>query len=98
MITLRGLTKRYGGRTVAGDLSPAIGAGGVAGFPGPGGAGRSTTMRMIVGLDHPTSGQALAGGRAGAELAYPLRETGAPPDTRTVRPGRRADSCSLGTG
>jgi ABC-2 type transport system ATP-binding protein len=90
MITLQGLTKRYGDQTAVGDLSLTIGAGKVTGFLGPNGAGKSTTMRMIMGLDRPTSGQALVGGRPYAELAYPLREIGALLDAKAVHPGRSA--------
>ncbi|MEU9595632.1 ABC transporter ATP-binding protein [Streptomyces sp. NPDC048109] len=90
MITLQGLTKRYGDQTAVGDLSLTIGAGKVTGFLGPNGAGKSTTMRMIMGLDRPTSGQALVGGRPYAELTYPLREIGALLDAKAVHPGRSA--------
>ncbi|PPS86149.1 ABC transporter ATP-binding protein [Streptomyces sp. MH60] len=90
MITLQGLTKRYGSQTAVDNLSLTIGAGKVTGFLGPNGAGKSTTMRMIMGLDHPTAGQALIGGRSYAELAYPLREIGALLDAKAVHPGRSA--------
>ncbi|MDQ1044982.1 ABC transporter ATP-binding protein [Streptomyces sp. V4I2] len=90
MITLQGLTKRYGGQAAVDNLSLTIAAGRVTGFLGPNGAGKSTTMRMIMGLDHPTSGQALVGGRPYAELAYPLREIGALLDAKAVHPGRSA--------
>ncbi|MFI5571866.1 ABC transporter ATP-binding protein [Streptomyces sp. NPDC051740] len=90
MITLQGLTKRYGDQTAVDNLSLTIGAGKVTGFLGPNGAGKSTTMRMIMGLDHPTSGQALVGGRPYTELAYPLREIGALLDAKAVHPGRSA--------
>ncbi|MGW0818649.1 ABC transporter ATP-binding protein [Streptomyces viridiviolaceus] len=90
MITLQGLTKRYGGHTAVDNLSLTIGAGKVTGFLGPNGAGKSTTMRMIMGLDHPTSGQALIGGRSYSQLAYPLREIGALLDAKAVHPGRSA--------
>lgn len=90
MITLQGLTKRYGDQTAVGNLSLTIGAGRVTGFLGPNGAGKSTTMRMIMGLDRPTSGRALVGGRPYAELAYPLREIGALLDAKAVHPGRSA--------
>lgn len=56
MITLRGLTKRYGYTHAVEDLTLDIQAGRVTGFLGPNGAGKSTTMRMILGLDHPTAG------------------------------------------
>ena len=35
------------------------------GFLGPNGAGKSTTMRMIAGLDRPTSGTVRVNGASG---------------------------------
>ncbi|MFF9205318.1 LuxR C-terminal-related transcriptional regulator [Streptomyces sp. NPDC014986] len=51
MITARGLTKRYGDRTVVTDLSFTVRPDTVTGFLGPNGAGKSTTMRMVLDLD-----------------------------------------------
>ena len=90
MITLRGLTKRYGDKVAVDDLSLEIAPGKVTGFLGPNGAGKSTTMRMILGLDRPTSGTALIGGRAYASLRRPIREVGALLDAKAVHPGRPA--------
>ncbi|MBE1536331.1 ABC-2 type transport system ATP-binding protein [Actinomadura algeriensis] len=87
---MRGLTKRYGDRTVVDGLTMEVAAGRVTGFLGPNGAGKSTTMRMILGLDRPTAGEALIGGRAYRELRYPLREVGALLDAKAVHPGRSA--------
>ncbi len=90
MITLRGLTKRYGEKTVVDALTCDVAAGRVTGFLGPNGAGKSTTMRMTVGLDHPQAGEALVGGRRYAELRHPLREVGALLDAKALHPGRSA--------
>ena len=46
----------------------------MTGFLGPYGAGKTTTMRMILGLDAPTSGRAVVDGRAYANLRAPLHE------------------------
>ena len=56
MIEIDGLTKRYGDKTAVDGLSFVVEPGVVTGFLGPNGAGKSTTMRMIAGLDRPTSG------------------------------------------
>lgn len=88
MITLRGLTKRFGDVTAVDALTVDIGPGRVTGFLGPNGAGKSTTMRMILGLDRPTAGQALVGGRTYGELRRPLHEVGALLDARAVHPAR----------
>jgi len=90
MITFRGLTKRYGGKTVVADLTSVVGAGAVTGFLGPNGAGKSTTMRMTVGLDRPDSGHALIRGKPYPELRFPLREVGALLDAKAIHPGRSA--------
>jgi len=48
--------KRYADPVAVDDLSFEVPAGRVTGFLGPNGAGTSTTMRAVVGLDRPTSG------------------------------------------
>ncbi|SCG66448.1 ABC-2 type transport system ATP-binding protein [Micromonospora echinaurantiaca] len=88
MITLRGLTKRFGRTTAVDDLTVDIAPGRVTGFLGPNGAGKSTTMRMVLGLDRPTAGRALIDGRAYRELRRPLREVGALLDARAIHPAR----------
>jgi ABC-2 type transport system ATP-binding protein len=62
MITVEGLTKRYG-RTVAVDnISFSVEKGQIVGFLGPNGAGKTTTMRVLTCFLPPTSGTAhLAG-------------------------------------
>ena len=62
-IRCEGLTKRYG-RTVAVDgLDLAVAAHQVYGLLGPNGSGKTTTMRMLLGLIRPTSGRAWLNGR-----------------------------------
>ena len=90
MIEAHGLSKRYGDKLAVDDLSFTVRPGLVTGFLGPNGAGKSTTMRTILGLDHPTSGQALVGGRHYAEHPAPLAEAGALLEARAVHPGRSA--------
>ncbi|WP_328338648.1 ATP-binding cassette domain-containing protein [Micromonospora sp. NBC_00421] len=88
MITLRGLTKRFGTTTAVDGLTADIAPGRVTGFLGPNGAGKSTTMRMVLGLDRPTAGQALVDGRPYRELRHPLYEVGALLDARAIHPAR----------
>ncbi|MEV6631123.1 ATP-binding cassette domain-containing protein [Actinoplanes sp. NPDC051470] len=88
MISLDGLTKRYGAKVAVDSLTLTIRPGAVTGFLGPNGAGKSTTMRMILGLDRPTAGTALVQGRRYADLEHPLRTVGALLDARAVHPGR----------
>ncbi|MGM1059177.1 ABC transporter ATP-binding protein [Saccharothrix sp. Mg75] len=90
MIQVRHLTKRYGSTRAVDDLSFEVEPGYVAGFLGPNGAGKSTTMRAILGLDRPTSGEALVNGRRYAALRRPVHEVGALLDAGAVHGGRTA--------
>jgi ABC-2 type transport system ATP-binding protein len=55
-IATKGLTKRFGDRTVVDDIELKIPHGSVCGFVGPNGAGKTTTIRMLLGLVRPTAG------------------------------------------
>lgn len=56
-VLTRGLTKRFRGGQVAVDgLDLAVPRGSVFGFLGPNGSGKTTTIRMLMGLVTPTSG------------------------------------------
>jgi ABC-2 type transport system ATP-binding protein len=63
-VTSTGLTKRFRGGQVAVDhIDLAVPAGAVYGFLGPNGSGKTTTIRMLLGLVRPTSGShTLLGG------------------------------------
>ncbi|WP_424185395.1 ABC transporter ATP-binding protein [Actinokineospora sp. G85] len=90
MITLRGLTKRYGDTTAVEDLTLDVEGGRVTGFLGPNGAGKSTTMRMVLGLDHPSAGTAHIDDKPYASLRHPAREVGALLDAKALHPARTA--------
>ena len=62
MITVEGVTKRYGDVIAVDDLSFEVARGEVVGFLGPNGAGKSTTMRMITGTLQPDEGVVLFDG------------------------------------
>src|SRR5215472_12068067 len=53
------LTKAYGKRVVVDSLSLQVERGDIFGFLGQNGAGKSTTIRMALGLVRPTSGRVL---------------------------------------
>jgi ABC-2 type transport system ATP-binding protein len=56
-ITSTGLTKRFHGGQVAVDgIDLDVPRGAVYGFLGPNGSGKTTTIRMLLGLDRPTKG------------------------------------------
>ncbi len=90
MITLEGLTKRYGSTLAVDRLSFDIPPGRVTGFLGPNGAGKSTTMRMILGLDAPTAGVVTVNGTPYRDHRFPLREVGALLEAKAIHPGRSA--------
>jgi heme exporter protein A len=62
MISVSGLTKRYGYRLVLRDLDLHVGRGEIVALLGPNGAGKSTLLRILATLSRPTFGQVeLAG-------------------------------------
>jgi ABC-2 type transport system ATP-binding protein len=89
-IEARRLTKRYGSTLAIDDLSFDVNPGVVTGFIGPNGSGKTTTMRLILGLDRPTSGSVTVGGKLYRDLPAPLREVGALIDAKAVHPSRTA--------
>ncbi|MFJ7176817.1 ATP-binding cassette domain-containing protein [Streptomyces massasporeus] len=65
VIVTRGLTKRYrGGQLAVDGLDLTVPAGSVFGFLGPNGSGKTTTIRMLMGLIESTSGTARVLGQA----------------------------------
>jgi len=90
MIEVRDLTKRYGPTLAVDALSFDVRAGAVTGFLGANGSGKSTTMRLILGLDAPDAGQARIGGHRFRDLRWPLREVGSLLEARAFHPGRSA--------
>ena len=90
MIEIDGLTKRYGDKTAVDGLSFVVEPGVVTGFLGPNGAGKYTTMRLIAGLDRPTSGTVRVNGKHYPHAAAPMSELGILLDARSVHPGLSA--------
>src|SRR5438093_632519 len=62
VIRLERLTKRYGTLVAVDDLSLEVESGCVFGFLGRNAAGKTTTIRMMMGLLEPTAGTAVLGG------------------------------------
>ncbi|MCB2362349.1 ATP-binding cassette domain-containing protein, partial [Clostridium estertheticum] len=56
VIETNNLTKKYNESFAVNNLSISIGEGQVYGFLGPNGSGKTTTIRMILGLIQPTKG------------------------------------------
>jgi ABC-2 type transport system ATP-binding protein len=56
-VSTTGLAKRFrGGQLAVDDLAMVVPRGSVYGFLGPNGSGKTTTIRMLLGLVHPTRG------------------------------------------
>ncbi len=55
-VATTGLTKRFGSHTAVDGIDLAVPAGSVYGFLGPNGSGKTTTIRMLLGLISPTAG------------------------------------------
>jgi len=62
MIRTEHLTKQFGLLTAVNDLNLSIGQGEFFAFLGPNAAGKTTTIKLLVGLLKPTSGRAFVGG------------------------------------
>jgi ABC-type multidrug transport system ATPase subunit len=77
-IETSGLTKRFGEATVVDSLNLQVPAGSVFGFLGPNGSGKTTTIRMLLGLISPNAGEArLLGQPIPAASATVLGRVGA---------------------
>ncbi len=77
-IETRGLTKRFGGRIAVNGIDLAVPAGSVFGFLGPNGSGKTTTIRLLLGLASANSGDVrVLGKKMPAALASVLSDVGA---------------------
>lgn len=62
MITVSGLTKRYGNKVAVNNISFTINQGDIVGLLGPNGAGKSTTMNMLTGYISSHAGKIVING------------------------------------
>ncbi|MFF2861032.1 ABC transporter ATP-binding protein [Streptomyces rubiginosohelvolus] len=90
MIETQQLTKRFRAVTAVDDLSITAPDGQVTGFVGPNGSGKTTTMRMVVGLDQPTSGEATIDRRHLRDHSAPQRVVGLMLDSKGAPDGMTA--------
>ena len=98
MIEVENLSKRYGDKLAVDGLDFTVQPGIVTGFLGPNGAGKSTTMRMIAGLDEPTSGRVRVSGRDYRASDAPMAELGILLEAKAVHTGRSARNHLLALG
>jgi ABC-2 type transport system ATP-binding protein len=81
------LTKAFGNLVAVNDLNLQVTRGDVFGFLGPNGSGKTTTIRMLLGLIHPTAGRAILFGMDNAyQLPEILQRIGAIVETPTFYP------------
>ena len=86
VLTTDSLSKQYGHFKALNNFSIHVPKGAIYGFVGKNGAGKTTLIRLICGLQEPTSGQYTlygAGGR-GAEIAQSRRRMGAVVETPSI--------------
>ena len=62
-LSLRSITKAFGGNQILSGISLDFGAGEFIALVGPSGCGKSTLLRVLAGLDHADSGEILIGGQ-----------------------------------
>ncbi len=96
-----GLTKHFGRQVAVNNIDLAVPAGAVFGFLGPNGSGKTTTIRMLLGLITPTVGQVdLLGHRMPHGAPYALSRVGSLVEGPAFHPYlsggdnlRRLDAC-----
>src|SRR5580765_795239 len=88
LMRVRGLTKTFAGGSGISGVSFSVPAGSITGFIGVNGAGKSTTLRCVLGLLRPDAGQIrLFGETANRQIR---REVGFLPEERGLFPHDRA--------
>ncbi len=81
VLSIRGLSKRYGGFQAVTDLNLDVAHGEIFALLGPNGAGKTTTIRMLMGILQPTAGSASIDGiDCFRERARTMRSVGYLPD------------------
>ncbi|MEV4628674.1 ATP-binding cassette domain-containing protein [Micromonospora sp. NPDC049523] len=88
MIQALELTKQYRRVRAVDGVSFTAVPGRVTGFLGLNGSGKTTTLRMLLGLSRPTSGEALINNKRFRDLAHPLRQVGAVLEQGISHPGQ----------
>ena len=61
-MAVQNLTKQFGSFTAVNNISFDVYKGEIFGFLGANGAGKTTAMKMLIGISNPTSGKAKVAG------------------------------------
>ena len=85
VIAFEGLTKKFGAVTALDDLTAEVAPGRITAFLGPNGSGKTTSMRLLLGLDAPTAGY-------GDHRRPSVRDAGAPDPGGRARSSTRAST------
>ena len=64
LLSLRGLTRRFGGLTAVDGIDLELGQGELVSIIGPNGAGKTTLFNLVTGLDRPDAGEVRLDGKA----------------------------------
>jgi ABC-2 type transport system ATP-binding protein len=89
-IEISGLTKHFGTIVAVENLDFVVEPGRVTGFLGPNGSGKTTTLRMLLGLVTPNAGKATVGGQFYRDLPNPSATVGAVLEATSFHPARQA--------
>jgi len=90
LLTVKGLTKYFGGLRAVHDLSFEVQPGEILGLIGPNGAGKTTAFNLIAGFIHPTAGQILLDGEGIARMKpYAVTRKGIARTFQIVKPFKK---------
>jgi branched-chain amino acid transport system ATP-binding protein len=90
LLSVKGLTKFFGGLRAVHDLSFEIEPGEILGLIGPNGAGKTTAFNLIAGFIHPTRGQVLLNGESlVGKKPYAVTRKGIARTFQIVKPFRK---------
>ena len=86
ILTISGLTKRFGGLVAVDNVELSVTRGAIAGLIGPNGAGKTTVFNMIAGIYRPTEGQiSFSDQMIFSDGSHGTRSTWLRPDQVTAR-------------
>lgn len=86
VIELKHVSKSYGKRKVLDDVSFSVEKGEVYGLIGRNGAGKTTAIRILLGLANSSDGEVFINGKTGADLTEERKKIGAIIDVPSFAP------------